>query len=97
MKKDLHLTASVDKPEILENIIEELATRHKEMGYGNAVVPFSWKAIDNSFVEIFISGRVEFDYNDDVRIRIPYATCFLFGCIKEKNTGYSLNWSFSLS
>lgn len=97
MKKDLHLIASVDKPEVLENIIEGLASRRYEIGYGKAVLPASWQAIDTSSVESYISGRVEFDYNETQRIRIPYITCFLFSCMKEKNSPYDLKWSISLS
>ncbi len=97
MKKDLHLTASIDKPEVLEDIIEQLATRRYDIGYANAVVPAEWHAIDSSSVEAYVSGTVEFDYNETQRIRIPYITGFLFSCIKEKNKGYELNWSFSMS
>lgn len=97
MKKDLHLTASVDKPEVLESIIEQLATRRYDIGYGNAIVPTAWNAIDTSSVESYISGRVEFDYNEIQRIRMPYITCFLFSCMKEKNKPYGLKWSISLS
>ena len=97
MKKDLHLTASVDKPEVLENIIEQLATRRYDIGYGWAIVPNDWQAIDTSSIETYISGRVEFDYNETQRIRVPYITCFLFSCMKEKNNPYDLKWSFSLS
>jgi hypothetical protein len=97
MKKNLHLTASVDKPEVLENIIEQLATRRYDIGYGNALVPTSWQAIDTSSVESYVSGTVEFDYNETQRIRIPYITCFLFSCAKGKNDPYDLKWSISLS
>jgi hypothetical protein len=97
MKKNINLTASVDKPEVLENIIEELATRRYDIGYGNAVVPDSWQAIDTSSVESYMSGRVEFDYNETQRIMIPYITCFLFSCTKEKSNPYDLMWSISLS
>ena len=97
MKKDLHLTASIDKQEVLENIIEKLATRRYDLGYGKAHVPQSWQAIDTSSVETYVSGRVEFDYNETQRIRVPYITCFLFSCTKEKNNPYELSWSFSLS
>ena len=97
MKKDLHLTASVDEPEVLENIIEQLATRRYDIGYGRAIVPNDWQAIDTSSIETYISGRVEFDYNETQRIRVPYITCFIFSCMKEKNNPYDLKWSFSLS
>ena len=97
MKKDLHLTASVDKPDALENIIEHLATRRYDVGYAKAIVPASWQAIDTSSVEAYMSGRVEFDYNETQRIRIPYITAFLFSCTKEKNDLYDLRWSISLN
>ena len=97
MKRDLHLTASVDKPEVLENIIEQLATRRYDIGYAKATVPASWKALDTSSVEAYMSGRIEFDYNETQRIRIPYITAFLFSCIKGKTDPYDLKWSISLS
>jgi len=97
MKKDLNLVATVDKPEMLEDIIEQLATRHYELGYVYREVPSDWKALDPSSVETYLSGTIEFDYNETQRIRIPYITCFLFSCIKDKNKPYELNWSCSLS
>lgn len=97
MKKDLHLTASVDKPEVLENIIEQLAVLRYDIGYGNTALPAPWKALSTSCVESYVSGSVEFDYTDTQRIRSPYITCFLFGCIKEKTNHYHLEWGISLS
>jgi len=97
MKKDLHLTASVDKPEVLENIIEELAARRYDIGYGKAAVPATWEAMNTSSIEAFLSGLVEFDYNETQRIRIPYITAFMFCCTKVKNDPYDLTWSISLS
>ena len=97
MKKDLHLTASVDKPEVLENIIEELATRRYDIGYGSAKTPAPWHAIESSSVEAYLSGRIEFDYNETQRIRIPYITCFVFSCTKVKQDPYDLTWAISLT
>jgi hypothetical protein len=97
MKKDLHLTASIDKPEALEDIIEQLATRRYDIGYANATVPSAWQAIDTSSVEAYVSGTVEFDYNEAQRIRIPYITGFVFSCTKRRKGEYELNWSFSMS
>jgi hypothetical protein len=97
MKKNLHLTASVDKPEVLEDIVEKLATRRYDIGYASASVPNFLEAIDTSSVESYVTGRVEFDYNDEQRIRIPYVTCFLFSCKKKKGSPYDLEWSISFS
>jgi hypothetical protein len=96
MKKDIRLTTWVEEPEVLENIIEKLALRRNDMGYGNASVPSSWIALETSSVETFMAGWVEYDFNETQRIRIPYITCFLFSCKKEKNEEYELSWSFSL-
>ena len=97
MKKNLHLTASVDKPELLEDIIEKLATRRYDIGYGRARVPNTWQALETSSVESYMSGTVEFDYNESQRIRIPYVTCLLFSCTKVGADPYELSWSISLS
>ena len=97
MKKNLHLTASVDKPDLLEDIIEKLATRRYDIGYGQARVPNTWQALETSSVESYMSGTVEFDYNEMQRIRIPYITCFVFSCTKVGSDPYDLSWSISLS
>jgi hypothetical protein len=97
MKKNLHLIASVDKPEILENIIEKLAMRRYDIGYCSVKLPYSWQAIDTSSIESYITGTIEFDYNETYRIRIPYITSFFFSCTKKKNNPYDLEWSVSLS
>lgn len=97
MKKDLHLVASVDRPEMLNEIIVKLAIRPYDIGYGRARVPRSWYALDTSSVEAYISGGVEFDYNETQRINIPYITGFVFSCTKENDKPYDLKWSFSLS
>jgi hypothetical protein len=97
MKKDLHLSTSVDEPAVLENIIEKLAIRRYDTGFSKAAVPTSWKAIDTSSVESYMSGTVEFDYNETHRIRIPFITSFLFTCTKAGNNLYGLRWGLSLS
>ena len=97
MKKNLHLIAALDRPELLENMIEKLATRHNEQGYGSAQVPKTWQAIETSSIEAFVSGIVEFDYTDDLRIRIPFITCMVFSCTKANKESYDLCWSSSFN
>jgi len=97
MKNNLHLITSVDNTDMLEMIIEQLATRRYDSDYVNLSVPVSWQAIDTSSVEIYMSGKMEFDHNEKERIVIPYITSFLFSCTREKNKAYDLMWSISLS
>lgn len=97
MKKDLHLTASIDHPEMMESIIEKLATHHHDTHpIGQMATPFL-ESINTSSVESYISGRIEFDYNETQRIRIPYITSFLFSCTTQRKNEYELSWSVSLS
>lgn len=97
MKKDLHITATFDQPGLLENMVEKLAIRHNEKGFVKARVPDSWQAMESSSVEAYVSGTVEFDYNDQQRIRIPFITCFVFTCTKVKNESYDFNWLISFN
>ena len=97
MKKNLHLTATIDRQELLEDMVEKLATRRYETGYGKAAVPKTWKALETSSIEAYVSGVVEFDYNDDQRIRIPFITCLVFSCTQENNELYQLSWTASFN
>ena len=97
MKKNLYITASFDKPELVEIIAEELASRRYDSGYAEASVPEKWQAIETSTVETYVTGNMQIFFDDACRIRMPFITCFLFSCTKEKNDPYKLDWSISFS
>ncbi len=97
MKKNLYITASFDKPELVENIAEELASRRYDVGYGKARVPNKWVAIETSSVETYVTGNMEIIVDEKSKIRIPFITCFLFSCTKGKNNPYKMDWSISFS
>ena len=46
MKKLLQITATFDKPDLLEDMVEKLAYRRTESGYSNTPVSKESKAID---------------------------------------------------
>lgn len=94
MKKRINITASFDKPDLLECMIEELAYRRNETSTCEAIVPGSVQAISTSSTETYVSGTVEFNDKKDV-MRIPFITSFLFTCIRGTNEGYKLNWAIS--
>lgn len=96
MKKDLLISATLDQPDFLENLVEKLADRRYDAGYSYAVVPDSLKAVESSSTDTFISGTVRILDNEDP-VNMPFITRFLFTCVKERNGNYKLEWSSSLS
>lgn len=97
MNKALHITASFDQPVLLENMIEKLAYRRYDIGYCKEKMPKGWQADETSSIEAYVSGNVEFNYNEKEKIRMPFITSFLFTCTHGKKEPYALNWSLSLS
>lgn len=97
MKRHLHISACFDEPEFVQNLVERLAYRRNELGYGNQVMPKGLKAIETSSTETYVSGTLAIDAGNDEQIRMPFITSFLFTCIKGKTEPYQLIWSSSLN
>lgn len=96
MKKSLIITATIDKPDLIEDMVEKLADRKIDIGYSRQAVPPDLKAIDTSTTETYVSGTVAIEFNDE-KINMPFITCYLFTCIKGKQKPYQLEWATSLS
>jgi len=95
-----NITAVLDQPKLLENLVEKLASRRYDIGYAKEKLPNSWQAVDTSSTETYVSGTLSFSgltNNDDVMINMPFITSMLFTCIKGKEDSYRLLWSSSLS
>jgi hypothetical protein len=98
MKQHLHISAAFDQPEFIQNLVERLAYRRYELGYGNEKMPRGLKALETSSTETYVSGTMAIDFNDDqAPINMPFITCFLFTCVKGKTDPYQLIWSSSLN
>jgi hypothetical protein len=102
MKQHLHISASLDQPEFLQNLVERLAYRRYDLGYGDEKMPPGFKALETSSTETYVSGTMALDFTaEDTAatepINMPFITCFLFTCIKVKTDPYQLIWSSSLS
>lgn len=102
MKQNLHISATFDQPEFVQNLVERLAYRRYELGYGSEKMPGGLKALETSSTETYVSGTMALDFpadteNTEERINMPFITAFLFTCIKGKNDPYQLIWSASLS
>ena len=96
MKKNLHITAKIDQPGFLEDMVEKLASRHNDLGYANQKMPDDREALETSSTETFVSGSIDIDDFDE-KINMPFITSFLFTCTKSKNDIFKLEWASSLS
>lgn len=96
MKKELYISTTLDQPVLLENLVEKLAYRRYDLGYGKAKMPLNFKALETSSAETYASGTVAITDNDE-NINIPFITSFLFTCIKGKDDEYKLTWASSMS
>ena len=96
MKKSLHITAIIDQPDFLEDIVEKLALRHTSFGQNDRKLPDNSETLETSSTETFVSGTMVIDDNGE-QINMPFITPFLFTCVKQSEDTYSLEWGISLS
>lgn len=97
MKKQLHISASFDQPEFVQNLVERLAYRRFDIGFSQQAVPVGFRALETSSTETYVSGTLHIDETGNDIIHMPFITCFLFTCIKGKTDPYQLSWSFSMN
>jgi hypothetical protein len=96
MKKTLHITAIIDQPGFLEDIVEKLAYRHYEREFRKSKMPFNRELLETSSTETYVSGTMAIK-DSDQQINMPFITRFLFSCVKVDKDVYSLEWGISLS
>ncbi|MEQ1796800.1 MAG: hypothetical protein ABL872_02540 [Lacibacter sp.] len=96
MNNSIHITAMLDEPELLDFMVERLAYRRTDIGYGNQRVPENTEALETSSATIYLSGTVGVAEEDE-KVNMPFITSFLFTCIKGTDGIYKLAWSSSLS
>jgi hypothetical protein len=97
MNNSLHISASFDQPQLLENMIEKLAYRRYDTGFGKEKMPQGWLANETSTVEAYVSGTIDWEQSPSEKFRIPFISSFLFTCTRAKKDPYMLKWSISLS
>jgi hypothetical protein len=97
MKQDLHISASLDDAAMVQNLVERLAYRHYDIGYGKERMPKGWKALETSSTEAYVTGTLGIDAVNNDHINMPFISCFNFTCIKGPGDPYQLIWSSSLS
>jgi hypothetical protein len=96
MKKSLLISTTLDQQLLLENMVEKLACRRYDFGFGNKKMPRNFEALETSSAETYVSGTVALAEEDE-NINMPFITSFLFTCIKGKNDQYKLTWAASMS
>ncbi|MDP4264883.1 MAG: hypothetical protein Q8941_20310 [Bacteroidota bacterium] len=96
MNKSLHISTTFDQPGLLENLVEKLACRRSDIGYGKEKMPLDFEALETSSTETYVSGTVSLSDKDE-SINMPFTSSFLFTCIKGKDDHYKLTWAISLS
>jgi len=96
MNNSIHITATLDQPNLLEFMVERLAYRRYDIGYGSQKVPENTEALETSSATIYLSGTVAVAEQKE-EINMPFITSFLFTCIKGTDGIYKLAWSSSLS
>lgn len=96
MKHALHISTSFDQPDLLEDLVEKLAGRRYDIGYGREKMPINFEALETSTTETYTSGTISFKNNDET-INMPFITSFLFTCVKGKDDEYRLTWATSMS
>ena len=97
MKKTLQISARIDEPEFLQNLVERLAYRRYDLGFSKAAMPKGYKALETSTTETYVTGTVSLDLPGESTIHMPFITCLMFTCVKGKADPYQLIWSSSLS
>ena len=96
MKKSLHITAIIDQPDFLEDIVEKLALRHTAIEYNDQRLSGNRDTLETSSTETYVSGTMVIEERDE-KMNVPFITPFLFTCIKLSEDTYSLEWGISLS
>ncbi len=96
MKQSIQIAAILDKPRQLKDLVEDLAYKRLDNGFGHQLVPSHLKALETSSLEAYISGVVKLDEGHD-HVSMLFTSSFLFTCIKEKDKRYKMTWCCSLS
>jgi hypothetical protein len=102
MKQTLHISATFDQPEFVQNLVEKLACRRYELGFSKQMMPPGFEALETSSTETYVSGTIALDFpidvkSDEERINMPFITSFVFTCTKGQSDPYQLIWSSSMN
>ncbi|MGC4034976.1 MAG: hypothetical protein QM764_03370 [Chitinophagaceae bacterium] len=92
----ISITAKLSDPKMLLCLVEVLAERRFDIGYGAEKTPVGWRALETSCIEAYVNGDATLSQGAE-KINSNFATSFLFTCTKAKGQEYNFNWLCSLS
>jgi len=95
-KSNIVITARLAELGLLKSLVEDLANRRNDIGYGVEKVQPGFQAIETSTIEAHVSVELSLSSKTE-RINIDFVTSFLFICVKGKWLNYNFNWANSLS
>lgn len=99
MKRKINISANLYDPSLLKTLVEKLASKNMELKNNHIVVPGKWKALETSSTMAYVMGTFSIQKKETGRkeISVPFTSCFIFTCTKEKHRKFELEWSASLS
>jgi len=98
MNNHLNISAVLDEPILLTEIIEKLASCKQANKFSREIIHPEWRSINAASAEVFVSGTIALAVkNNTAPVSIPFNSNFFFTCIREKKSGFKLEWGLSLS
>lgn len=100
MNNQLNISAVLDEPVLLTQIVEELAACGSGKRWGREIIHPEWKTIATASAEVYVSGTIALvneTRNVNETIHLPFAGSFMFTCTQEKKAGFEMVWGVSLS
>ena len=90
------ITATIVESGLLKSLIEDLANRRSDIGYGLKTVQPGFLAVETSSIEAQVSVDLNL-FSEKEDFKIPLAAGFLFTCTKGNWLNYTFTWVSSLS
>jgi hypothetical protein len=100
MKQNYRINVNLNEQANLKDLVENLASCQNDLGYSDVNLPSTWKALEVSSTQALVMGAFEVYTGSEKmqkELSLPFASSFLFTCIKEKCGLFNLEWSQSLS
>ena len=64
----LAVSVTIDEIPLLKNMVEKLAHRRYDIGYGSLPMPKGWKGLETSTTETYVSGNLAIDADNNFLI-----------------------------